>query len=93
LLDVDADHETALNVVRHARTLSPSLRVVLLTDRAAELADAAQELEPSPLILEKPIDYAELCARLHGDPHARTTSAIVALCPESERATRFGNRG
>jgi DNA-binding response OmpR family regulator len=91
VIDVDADHEVALNVVRHARAASPMLGVLLLTDRATELESATADIAPPPVILEKPIEYAELRARLWELSQSRTTSAIVPI-RQIHAARRTGHR-
>jgi DNA-binding response OmpR family regulator len=92
VIDVDAEQEAAMNLVRHARALLPALGIVLVTDRADELEESTLGVAPRPVILEKPIDYTELRARVWEVAEYRTTSAIVPIGHDAPARRRSGFR-
>lgn len=92
VIDVDAEPEAAMNLVRHARAVLPALGIVLVTDRADVLEAAAAGVVPRPVILEKPIEYADLRARVWEVAEYRTKSAIVAIGGAAPARRRSGYR-
>jgi DNA-binding NtrC family response regulator len=91
IVDADAQLESASALIRHVRVLAPGLPAVLLTDRPDEMRDAVAGLVPEPLVLEKPIDYAELRMSILSAVHHRTTSEIVSIRGDGTfRAAQMG---
>lgn len=70
------------SVARYARAQRPGLRVVILTGHPNSLQAGALGSGPSPLVLTKPLEYAQLLSALR-EPVAQPEAALEAMRPES----------
>jgi DNA-binding response OmpR family regulator len=73
-----------VSVARYARAQRPDLRVVVLTGHPNLLQPGAIG-SPSPLVMTKPLDYAQLLAALSAPIPAATTKPASIPSPSSEK--------
>jgi CheY-like chemotaxis protein len=70
------------SVARYARTRRPGLRVVILTTRPNSLREDALGSGPPPLVLTKPLEYAQLLSAL-SEQALPSEAALDPVQPES----------
>lgn len=73
-----------VSVARYARAQRPGLRVVVLTGHPHLLQPGAIG-SPSPLVLTKPLDYAQLLAALTAPTSAATAKSCSISGPFAEK--------
>jgi two-component system response regulator MprA len=76
--DVQIPHADGIAVARYARSLRPGLPVLVVTGYPELVPRDADELNPAPTVLSKPLDYA----LLNDELRRVTTRAIPAAIAE-----------
>src|SRR5262245_48821756 len=60
ITEVQVPHVDGMAIARYARSLRPALAVIFVTGYPELVLQHADELDPAPTVLNKPLDYARL---------------------------------
>ena len=77
IVDVRLPHVDGIAVARYARSLDPRIPIILTTSYAQQAAIAEKEMDPRPLIFDKPYEYRRLAEEIErlvgpgGEPEMR----------------------